>query len=77
MISTASYPGKQGAQVTVLMRNGEMRSERLDDVVPATPGEIRARFRSACEGAETIENFIDDLENREDVGMLGKLLERD
>jgi hypothetical protein len=47
------------------------------DVIPATPDEIRARFRSSCQSAEVIENFIDDLEKQEDAGALGKLLERD
>jgi 2-methylcitrate dehydratase PrpD len=72
---TASYPAKQGAEVTVRLRNGETYSERLIDVVPATPGEIRARFRAVCKDAKTIENFIDDLENQHDAGVLGQLLE--
>ena len=41
------------------------------------PDEIRARFRSVCQAAKTIESFIDDLEDQEDVGLLCKLLERD
>jgi 2-methylcitrate dehydratase PrpD len=74
---TSSYPGKQGAEVALTLRNGETRTSRLDDVIPASPGEIRQRFRSVCESAKTIESFIDNLENQEDVGILGKLLERD
>ena len=74
---TSNYPGKQGAEVTLRLRNGETRSRRLEDVVPATPDEIRARFRSACPAAATIEHFIDNLENQEDAGTLCRLLERD
>jgi 2-methylcitrate dehydratase PrpD len=74
---TAGYPAKQGAEVTLVLRNGETRSSRMVDVIPATPDEIRARFRSACRSAEVIENFIDDLEKQEDAGALGTLLERD
>lgn len=72
---TAGYPAKQGAEVTVRLRNGETRTQRLDDVVPAAPGEIRARFRSVCKNAKSVESFIDNLEHQEDAGMLLTLLE--
>jgi 2-methylcitrate dehydratase PrpD len=74
---TANYPARQGAEVTLTLWNGETQTSRLDDLIPASPDEIRQRFRSVCETAKTIENFIDDLENQEDAGLLGKLLERD
>lgn len=74
---TSNYPGRQGAEVTLLLRNGETRTRRLEDVVPATQDEIRARFRSVCQSAKAIEDFIDNLEQQEDVGALCKLLERD
>jgi 2-methylcitrate dehydratase PrpD len=74
---TSSYPGKQGAEVTVRLRNGETRSSRLEDVVPASPDEIRRRFRSVCRSANEIEVFIDNLEHQEDAGRLCRLLERD
>jgi 2-methylcitrate dehydratase PrpD len=70
---TASYPAKQGAEVTLILRSGEKRISRLEDLVPASPDEIRARFQ--CE--KGIESFVDDLEHQEDVGFLNKLLERD
>jgi 2-methylcitrate dehydratase PrpD len=70
---TASYPAKQGAEVTLTLRNGETRTSRLEDLVPASPDEIRARFQSA----RAIESFVDDLEHQDDVGLLNKLLERD
>jgi len=73
---TSNYPARQGAEVTLHLRNGETRTRRLEDVVPASPDEIRARFRSVCQSAKTIENFIDNLEHQEDVGVLCKLLER-
>jgi hypothetical protein len=56
--------------VILTLRNGETRARRLEDVVPAGPDEIRARFQSA----RAIESFIDDLERREDVGLLCGLL---
>jgi 2-methylcitrate dehydratase PrpD len=75
---TSNYPAHQGAEVIVRLRNGEIHKGRLNDVVPATPGEIRARFRAAAsQNAKAIENFIDDLEHQEDAGALGRLLEKD
>jgi 2-methylcitrate dehydratase PrpD len=65
---TSNYPGKQGAEVTLHLRNGETRSQRLENVVPASPDEIRARFRLAVPEADVIENFVDNLEHQEDVG---------
>ncbi len=77
---TADYPGAQGAEVIVTLRNGQTRRRRMRDLVPASAGEIRARFRSASEktlGAQAtnaIETTIDSLETQRDVGMLGALL---
>jgi 2-methylcitrate dehydratase PrpD len=70
---TRAYPGAQGAEVIVKSRKGIARS-RMDDVIPATPQQIRARFRSACaERAGAIEEMVDTLELQEDVGALGGL----
>jgi 2-methylcitrate dehydratase PrpD len=75
---TAAYPGKQGAEVSVRLRNGETRTNRMDDVAPATPNEIRRRFRVAAGSqAAGIEAFVDNLECEPDAGALGKLLEKD
>lgn len=75
---TAAYPGKQGAEVIVRLRSGETRRSRMDDVVPATPDEIRQRFRTAVgAGAADIETFVDNLELQPDAGALGKLLEKE
>jgi 2-methylcitrate dehydratase PrpD len=74
---TAEYPGAQGAEVSVTLRNGQTRRRRMRDLVPAGPTEIRARFRSASEKAlgakatSTIETTIDALEIQADVGTLG------
>jgi len=70
---TARYPARQGAEVTLTLRNGEARTSRLEDLVPASPDEIRARFQSA----RAIQSFVDDLEHQANVGLLCKLLERD
>lgn len=74
---TSAYPARQGAEVTVTLRNGETHTERLPDVVPATPGEIRERFRAVCPNAQAVEHFIDDLEHQTDAGALLTLLEGD
>jgi 2-methylcitrate dehydratase PrpD len=73
---TAAYPAAQGAEVVVTLRDGRTLSERLDDLTPATPTEIRARFRTACGAAAAeIEARIESLEELEDVGELGAVLE--
>src|SRR5580704_4545026 len=69
---TAAYPGAQGTEVIVKSQRGIARA-RMDDVVPATPVQIRARFRSACPNSEAIEDMVDKLELQEDVGALGGL----
>ena len=77
---TAAYPGKQGAEVIVTLRDGRTLRRGLSDVVPATPDQIRARFRSAAEkvlGVEataTAEHFIDQLDRQDDAGTLARLL---
>lgn len=72
---TAAYPGAQGAEVIVTLRDGRSLRRRMDDVVPAAPGEIRARFRSAAgPAADRIEETIGRLEELDDVGTLAALL---
>jgi 2-methylcitrate dehydratase PrpD len=48
---TAAFPEKQGAEVALRFRNGTTIRKRLDDVIAATPDEIRNRFRRAAAGA--------------------------
>jgi|SRR5579871_3336458 len=71
---TAAYPQRQGAEVVVTLRSGEIASKRLPDVTPASPAEIRHRFRAVCGNASAIEERIDALEHQDDVGALGALL---
>jgi 2-methylcitrate dehydratase PrpD len=74
---TAAYPRAQGSEVIVRLRNGETRQKRLTDLTPATPDEIRTRFRAACgTGAGAIEEAIDRLEEQDDVGVLCGLLRK-
>jgi 2-methylcitrate dehydratase PrpD len=74
---TARYPAKQGAEVTLFLRNGETRTCTMEDVVPASPEEIRARFRAVCGNAEAVEAFVDTLESQDDAGALARLLKED
>jgi 2-methylcitrate dehydratase PrpD len=66
---TAAYPGAQGSEVIVNFGARTARS-RMDDVIPATPDQIRARFRSACVHWQPIEKMIDTLEQQEDISVL-------
>ena len=45
---TAAFPGKQGAEVTVRLKDGRVLSHRLQDVIPADLDLIRRRFRAAA-----------------------------
>jgi hypothetical protein len=72
---TAAYPATQGAEVVLLLHNGKTVRDRMDDVVPATPAEVRARFRKAWgEAAAAIEEQIDALEGQEELSQLTALL---
>ncbi|OPY94502.1 hypothetical protein A5906_13090 [Bradyrhizobium sacchari] len=65
---TATFPAKQGADVTVHLRNGRTIRHALPDVIAATPSDIRARFRTAAgavlgeDGARRLEQLIDECE---------------
>jgi 2-methylcitrate dehydratase PrpD len=69
---TEAYPGVQGSEVMLNMGSRTVASRRAD-VIPATPDQIRARFRSACANWRAIEDMVDTLEQQEDVGALGGL----
>ena len=72
---TAVYPRTQGAEVIVTMQSGEILRRRLEDVTPASPAEIRARFRAASgQKAGSIEALVDRLEQLDDVGTLSEAL---
>ena len=67
---TAAYPGAQGTELIVRMHDGRIARKKLDDVIPATPDQIRTRFRSACANWRVIEEMVEELETQEDVGIL-------
>jgi len=68
---TRAYPGVQGSEVIVTLRNGKVLRKRMSDLVPATPDEIRARFRSAAgAAAQAMEHAVDQLDQLEDVGSI-------
>src|SRR6185503_20255239 len=61
---TAAFPANQGAEVLVGLRNGKTIQQRLDNVIAATPEEIRARFRQAASSvigdrARHLEELVD------------------
>jgi len=62
---TAAFPASQGAEVMVGLRNGTTIRQRLDNVIAATPDEIRARFRQAASAvigdrARDLEELVDN-----------------
>lgn len=75
---TAAFPGLQGAEVEVLLRDGTRVSRRMDDVTAATEAEIRARFRAAAgevlglRRADEIEALIDGCESLADAGRIAR-----
>jgi len=77
---TRAYPGAQGTEISLRMRDGRTLRRRMHDLVPATVPEIRARFRPACErvlgiaATDAIEAAVEGLEDLEDVSVLGTLL---
>lgn len=77
---TRAYPAQQGGAVEVLLVDGTHHGERLPDVVRATPGEVRERFRAAANerlGAPAgarIEQLIEQLQDCDDAGGLAAAL---
>jgi 2-methylcitrate dehydratase PrpD len=73
---TAAFPGKQGADVSVHLRNGRTIRHSLPDVVAATPSDIRTRFRAAAgrligeDRTDLLEQLIDGCEQRGDAGVI-------
>ena len=45
---TAAFPANQAAEILVGLRNGKTIRQRLDNVIAATPEQIRDRFRRAA-----------------------------
>jgi 2-methylcitrate dehydratase PrpD len=77
---TRAYPGAQGTEIGVRLRNGTTLRRRMEDLVPASAPDIRARFRTACvkvlgaAATNAIEAAVDGLEDMEDVSVLDTLL---
>ena len=68
---TQAYPGVQGSEVIVTLRNGKVLRKKMSDLVPATPDQIRERFRSAAgAAAKPIEEIVEKLESLDDAGSL-------
>jgi 2-methylcitrate dehydratase PrpD len=77
---TRDYPGKQGGEVELRDASGATRRLRLEDVVNATPVEVRDRFRSAVTEAAgkaralEIEQAIETLDSSDNAARLASLL---
>jgi 2-methylcitrate dehydratase PrpD len=73
---TAAFPARQGADVTVHLRDGKTIRHGLPDVIAATPAEIRSRFRAAAarvigeDRARRLEQAIDGCEQLGDAGVI-------
>ena len=68
---TQAYPGVQGSEVIVTLSDGKVLRKKLSDLVPATPDQIRARFRSAAGAAAIgIEQKVVKLDQLENVGLI-------
>lgn len=68
---TQAYPGVQGSEVIVTLRDGRVLRKKMSDLVPATPDQIRARFRSAAGAAAVrIEEKVQTLEKLTDAGSM-------
>jgi 2-methylcitrate dehydratase PrpD len=76
---TAAFPAQQGAEIVVGLRNGKTVRHRLDNVIAATPQEIRARFRHAAAGvvgdkrAADLEDLVDTCESLSDSRLIAAL----
>jgi 2-methylcitrate dehydratase PrpD len=76
---TAAFPEQQGAEVVVSLRDGKIVRQRLENVIAATPQEIRARFRRAAgevvgdDRALRLENLIDTSETLTDSRVIAAL----
>ncbi|AMA56705.1 MmgE/PrpD family protein [Bradyrhizobium sp. CCGE-LA001] len=71
---TAAFPAKQGAEVTVHLRDGRTVRHALPDVIAATPSDIRARFCAAAsrilgdDRAHRLEQLIESSERLGNAG---------
>ena len=70
-VFSQAYPGAQGSEVIVTLRNGKVLRKKMSDLVPATPDQIRARFRTAAgSAAKPLEEMVQKLDRLEDAGCI-------
>jgi 2-methylcitrate dehydratase PrpD len=75
---TAAFPAQQGAEVSVRLRSGKTIQRRLDNVIAATPEEIRTRFRQAAADAigssraRGLEELVDGCERLPDSSVIAR-----
>jgi 2-methylcitrate dehydratase PrpD len=73
---TAAFPAAQGAEVEVSLAVGARISRRISDVIAATEGEVRARFRDSAgavlgaDRADAIEEAVDRIERSSNAGRI-------
>ena len=75
-----AYPDKQGAEVTVHTKSGDIWTERVTDVVPASESEVRERFMAAASAAigtaaaRDLAQLIGEVESCADAREISRLL---
>lgn len=72
---TAAFPARQGAEVSVHLRDGRTIRHGLSDVIAATPADIRTRFRAASrvignDRTQRLEQLIDGCERLDAAGSI-------
>jgi len=75
-----AYPGRQGSEIVVRMRDGRTLSEKQDDLVPLSSDEVRERFRNEAGDvlsparAEAFETALAGLKQAPDMRTVAALL---
>ena len=76
---SAAFPGRQGAEIELMLDDDRKVTLASSDVVSATEAEVRQRLREAVSAAigaaaaDDIEGFVDDIETSGDAGRLARL----
>lgn len=76
---TATYPARQGAEVTLVARDGRRVTKRLDDIVKADAAEVGARFLQSASvwlgapQAGALAAFVETLAEQDDLAVLNAL----
>lgn len=77
---TKAYPQAQGSEVIVTLRSGKLLKRFLHDLKPATEADVRARYQRSSVAilgrlaTDIVEATIDNLEDQQEIGVLGALL---